>query len=239
MQLTHGGDDPLRARLGALEAANEALREQLRRRRLLTEQLRFQAFHDSLTGLANRALFTDRLAHALAARRRDPRPIGVLFLDLDDFKKVNDTYGHAAGDALLAAVGERLQACVRPADTAARLGGDEFAILLGDAVSYDGATHVAGRVIDSFQAPFELEGNEVIVHVSVGVTLSGSPDDDADSILRAADAAMYAAKHEGKNRFVRACDLGPREVADVAWGVTSPHSPDPQAAPRTMEVRSA
>jgi diguanylate cyclase (GGDEF)-like protein len=207
MQVTNGQAD-LRARLEELETANEALRAQLRLQGQLVEQLRYQAFHDSLTGLANRALFTDRLAHAVASRLRDPRPIGVLFLDLDDFKKVNDTYGHAAGDALLAAIGERLQACVRPADTAARVGGDEFAILLGDAGSYEGATHVAARVIDSFRSPFQLEGTEVAVHVCIGVALSEALYDDADNILRAADAAMYAAKRAGKNRHVRACDLG-------------------------------
>ena len=187
--------------LRSLRAENGALRRQLDAQKGLIDELRFQAFHDSLTKLANRALFADRLEHALAARRRDPRPIGVLFCDLDDFKAVNDTWGHAAGDALLAAAGDRLRECVRPGDTAARLGGDEFAILLSEVSTLDGAIHVARRIVDAFTRAFTLGDLEVYVHASVGVALSISAEEDADDIIRAADAAMYAAKRSGKNRY--------------------------------------
>jgi diguanylate cyclase (GGDEF)-like protein/PAS domain S-box-containing protein len=165
-------------------------------RRRLEEQLTHQAFHDPLTGLANRALFRDRVSHALALAQRRGNAVTVVFLDLDDFKKVNDSLGHGEGDRLLVAVAERFLACARSADTVARLGGDEFAILIEGAEGRDGITE---RLAAAMSHPFSLSGNEVRATASIGVA-SASPSDRADDLLRNADMAMYAAKRHGKGR---------------------------------------
>jgi diguanylate cyclase (GGDEF)-like protein len=164
-------------------------------------QLRHQAFHDGLTGLANRGLFQDRLAHALELHRRDLRPVSVLFLDLDDFKLVNDSLGHRAGDDLLVRVAERITGAVRTGDTAARLGGDEFAVLIednGDPVA------LASRIVEVLRTPFVLDGANVDVHASIGVFELAADDcpTTADQLLIHADTAMYAAKRSGKDRIV-------------------------------------
>jgi diguanylate cyclase (GGDEF)-like protein len=174
----------------------------------LEEEIQFRAFHDPLTELANRALFLDRLEHALA-RRGGMTSTVVLFIDLDDFKSVNDGAGHASGDKLLALTGARLSSMIRPSDTAARLGGDEFALLLEDTGPED-ARLVAERVAHSFQEPFVLEGQEVLVRASVGVAIA-SDGTNADHLLRDADLAMYAVKTSGKNGF-EICDLEMREA---------------------------
>jgi diguanylate cyclase (GGDEF)-like protein len=161
------------------------------------EQLRYQAFHDSLTGLPNRALFTERIDGALAARGGATL---VLFIDLDDFKTVNDTLGHNAGDELLVAVTERVRACVRPGDVAARLGGDEFAILLDGATDQE-AEHVAARLVDAMRSPFVLHGHETSVHASVGIASGASGARTADELLTHADVAMYSAKAGGKRQY--------------------------------------
>jgi diguanylate cyclase (GGDEF)-like protein/PAS domain S-box-containing protein len=165
-------------------------------RRRLEEQLTHQAFHDPLTGLANRALFRDRVSHALALAQRRGSPVTVLFLDLDDFKTVNDSLGHAEGDRLLMAAAERFLACARSADTVARLGGDEFAILIEGADGQDG---LSDRLAAAMSHPFSLSGNQVRVTASIGVA-SASHNDRADDLLRNADMAMYAAKRRGKGR---------------------------------------
>jgi diguanylate cyclase (GGDEF)-like protein/PAS domain S-box-containing protein len=171
-------------------------------RRALEAQLAHQAFHDPLTGLANRALFRDRLAHAIERAHRSGLPPAVLFLDLDDFKAVNDSLGHGAGDALLVSVAERLQGCVRAADTVARLGGDEFAILIEDAAPE--AEHelmeVANRALASLRQPFVVEGVEVFVGGSIGISAPGTCAASAEDVLRDADAAMYHAKNRGGGR---------------------------------------
>ncbi|HEV3402334.1 MAG TPA: diguanylate cyclase, partial [Acidimicrobiales bacterium] len=159
----------------------------------LETELRDLAWHDSLTGLANRALFTDRVNHAIARQSRLRRPLAVLFLDLDDFKSLNDTMGHAAGDVLLQGVGHRLEDCVRPGDTVARFGGDEFALLLEDA-DLLGAEAVAGRVIERLGEPFPVLGRDVRVRASVGVTTTVASQGSVDELLANADAAMYVAK---------------------------------------------
>jgi diguanylate cyclase (GGDEF)-like protein/PAS domain S-box-containing protein len=168
-------------------------------RKELERQLTHQAFHDPLTGLANRALFRDRVQHALALNRRTQQPLAVLFLDLDGFKAINDSLGHLVGDKLLGAVSRRLQASVRPGDTVARLGGDEFAVLLEDLEGLHVAQQVAARFIDEMKSAFSLKGHEVFVGASVGIALSAESD-DADELLRNADLAMYRAKALGKNR---------------------------------------
>jgi diguanylate cyclase (GGDEF)-like protein len=165
----------------------------------LKEQLKHQAFHDSLTGLANRELFTDRVEHA-AARGRGGSPIGVLFLDLDDFKTVNDSLGHAAGDQLLAAFADRLGSCLRPGDTAARLGGDEFGILLEGLTGTVDAVKVAERIAAAVVKPFRIQGKDVTIGTSIGIAMSADRDGATD-LLRYADVAMYAAKNRGKNRY--------------------------------------
>ena len=173
-------------------------------RKAFEEELEHQAFHDTLTGLPNRALFRNRVEHSLAARRRDHLPVAVLFLDIDDFKLVNDSLGHAAGDELLQEIGRRLEDCMRPVDTAARLGGDEFAILIRDSESELHSVEIAQRVMSSVSAPVALEGRDVSVGVSVGIAFSDQDmvtGRDAEELLRNADAAMYMAKEAGKGGY--------------------------------------
>ena len=166
------------------------------------EQVTHQAFHDPLTDLANRALFTERVAAALA-RRDDSgtETVAVLLLDLDDFKTVNDSLGHAAGDELLIAVAARLRSCVRPGDTLARLAGDEFAILLDDLDDERAAVAVAKRVGARLEAPFEIDEMEIAVRASIGISLGQTPDARPDDLMRDADVAMYEAKARGKGGF--------------------------------------
>jgi diguanylate cyclase (GGDEF)-like protein len=163
------------------------------------EDAMHQAFHDSLTGLPNRALFLDRLELAHARARRSGAPIAVLFMDLDSFKNVNDSLGHAAGDELLVLVAGRLRRWLRPSDTAARFGGDEFAILLEDLETTSAAQVVADRVLASLREPFAIQGQEVLVGASIGIASSAHPG--SDDLLRNADLAMYRAKGLGKGRF--------------------------------------
>lgn len=177
-------------------------------RKAFEEQLKHQAFHDPLTELANRALFRDRVEHALERQTRDGRPVSVLFMDLDDFKNINDSLGHAAGDQLLREAGERLKSCLRAADTAARLGGDEFGVLLEDAGTGGAgveAADVAARIMASLEGPFHLGRKEVFVRASIGIA-TARPDleegpQGADELLRNADVAMYMAKEAGKGRY--------------------------------------
>ncbi|MGA2011187.1 MAG: EAL domain-containing protein [Solirubrobacteraceae bacterium] len=166
------------------------------------EELRHAAFHDALTGLANRALFENRLRHALASGVRSPRSLAVLFLDLDDFKTINDSLGHAVGDTLLQSVAARIDPLVRPTDTAARLGGDEFAVLLEGVDSEAEAEEIAQRILDSLTAGFHINDRELRVTASIGISLSDETV-DADALLRNADMAMYAAKASGKNSLHR------------------------------------
>jgi diguanylate cyclase (GGDEF)-like protein/PAS domain S-box-containing protein len=172
-------------------------------RKVFEGQLVHQAFHDSITGLANRALFRDRVGHALARQVRADRVVAVLFMDVDDFKTVNDSLGHAAGDRVLAEIGRRVGGCARAGDTAARLGGDEFAILLEDA-SYDEAATVAERVLKSLDAPMHIDGKDVFARASIGIAIGDADRKGAagtEELLRNADIAMYTAKSEGKGRY--------------------------------------
>ena len=164
-------------------------------RKQLEKQLAHQAFHDPLTNLANRVLFRDRVEHALQRSVRGGGTPAVLFIDLDNFKAVNDGLGHSAGDWLLIEVSSRLQGCLRPADTVARLGGDEFAVLLDDEAA--DAEHVANRILEVFKRPFTVQGNDIVVTMSIGIA-SLQPHQGADDVLRNADLALYRAKAEGK-----------------------------------------
>jgi len=169
-------------------------------RKALEAQLTHQAFHDPLTGLSNRALFLDRVSHALTLAQRHAQTLAILFLDLDNFKTVNDSLGHSAGDRLLVAVAHRLVASVRTSDTVARLGGDEFAILIEDAVGDMSAASVAERITQALPEPFSIEGKEVFISASIGIAVAGT-EDSASDLLRNADMAMYLAKSRGRARY--------------------------------------
>ncbi|MBA3423910.1 MAG: EAL domain-containing protein, partial [Rubrobacter sp.] len=159
-----------------------------------------KAFHDNLTGLPNRDLLLDRLRQALDRSSRDRVLRAVLFLDLDNFKVINDSLGHKAGDELLKVVAGRLRACLRPADTAARLGGDEFVVLLDGVTGVGDATRVAERIAEAVVRPIELGERQVVVGASVGIALTADHESQPEVVLRNADVAMYEAKKEGKGR---------------------------------------
>jgi len=167
-------------------------------RKALLDQLAHQAFHDPLTGLANRALFRDRVMHAITLARRQGHAVTVLYLDLDDFKQINDSLGHAEGDRLLAMISARLRACARSTDTVARLGGDEFAILVEDSQSTLSAERLVERIREQMSYPFALAMGDVTISASIGSAsaLSGGMDE----VLRYADVAMYSAKRSGRGQ---------------------------------------
>jgi diguanylate cyclase (GGDEF)-like protein/PAS domain S-box-containing protein len=171
-------------------------------RRVLEDQLRHQAFHDSLTGLPNRALFDDRLKQALVRLRRHGDRIAVIFIDLDDFKTVNDSLGHAVGDELLRTTSERLEATLRAQDTAARLGGDEFAVLVEELEGDDDGGEIAERVRLALQEPVTIGRHRLTPSASIGIA-SPEPTSTTDDVLGNADVAMYVAKERGKGQVVR------------------------------------
>ena len=171
-------------------------------RKAFEEQLAHQAFHDALTGLPNRALFMERLRHALSRARRQVTTVGVIFLDLDNFKVVNDSLGHEAGDSLLVAVAERLGDCVRAGDTVARLGGDEFTILLEDLADDSQLLGLAERITQVLHTPFLVSGREIVTTGSLGIAASLGDSRLPDELLREADTAMYRAKANGKARSI-------------------------------------
>jgi diguanylate cyclase (GGDEF)-like protein/PAS domain S-box-containing protein len=162
-------------------------------------RLSFLANHDALTGLPNRILFSDRLEHAMARAHRDVLQMAILFLDLDQFKNINDTFGHTMGDSLLQSVGERLSCHIRESDTLARWGGDEFILLLEKTRSAEETALVAERILKVFSKPFRLDGHDISVTASIGISLFPEDGQDVQSLLRNADAAMYCAKDLGRN----------------------------------------
>jgi diguanylate cyclase (GGDEF)-like protein/PAS domain S-box-containing protein len=175
-------------------------------RKRLQEQLTYQAFHDPVTDLANRALFRDRVEHALSRRGEGNRLLAVLFLDLDDFKIINDTFGHAAGDRVLQTISARLRSALRVGDTVARLGGDEFAVLLEDAAHERGVSEIVAQLIEIISAPLCLDDREASVQCSIGIAVARSTSRTGeaatvDELLRNADAAMYQAKAASGNTF--------------------------------------
>jgi diguanylate cyclase (GGDEF)-like protein len=206
-RLTEGtafDDDDLRlletlANQAAVALENGQLEQSLAELSRLKEQLRYQAYHDPLTGLANRAMFAEQVERQLADLTFG-RVVAVLFLDLDDFKVVNDTLGHAAGDRLLSAVAERIKGCIRADDLAARLGGDEFALLLVDEDGLGRAKAVANRIIEALQVSFPILGQDLVVGGSIGIAVGRDPNQKTDELLRNADVAMYTAKAGGKRR---------------------------------------
>jgi len=167
----------------------------------IQERLQYLAHHDALTELPNRVLFLDRLDQALARAERRRRIVGVMFLDLDRFKNINDTLGHDVGDRFLKVMATRLKGCVREGDTVARLGGDEFAVLLEEIAEPGDAAAVADKILSAFSQPFGLEGREFSITPSIGVSLYPNDGADATALLKNADAAMYRAKDLGRNHY--------------------------------------
>ncbi len=169
----------------------------------ILERLHYLAYYDGLTGLPNRRLFLDRLSISLAQARRDGHMLAVMFIDLDHFKQINDSMGHKIGDSLLMAVTERLKACLRDGDTLARLGGDEFTVILPALSKPDAATHVARKFLASYARPVSIEGHELNITGSIGISIFPADGEDADSLLNHADIAMYQIKGSGRNGYLR------------------------------------
>lgn len=190
---------PIRDATGRVRQLQSSSRD-ITRQQEKEQSLIKQAFHDELTGLANKALLLDRMIQSFAISQRTTEASAVLFIDLDGFKTINDTLGHHVGDVALAHVAERLKAIVRPGDTLARLGGDEFVILCAGTDGARGASIVARRLLDAFLEPFVLEGHEVRLGASIGIATSNG-DDDPESVIERADTAMYEAKHRGKGQY--------------------------------------
>jgi diguanylate cyclase (GGDEF)-like protein len=169
--------------------------------RAMAEKLAHLARHDFLTGLPNPALLTERLTQAIALGRRHHKQVALLFLDLDDFKGVNDTYGHVIGDRLLQSVAARLEACVRTTDTVCRRGGDEFVILLAEIEDPQDAARVAEKVLAVLLEPHVVEGVTLQIRASIGISLYPDDGDDANDLIKNADTAMYHAKAEGLSGY--------------------------------------
>jgi diguanylate cyclase (GGDEF)-like protein/PAS domain S-box-containing protein len=176
------------------------------------EQVEYQAYHDSLTGLPNRLLFRDRISVALAHAKRTGRLSAVMFLDLDQFKLVNDTLGHTVGDRLLQAIGARLVNCVRAEDTVARMGGDEFTVLLADVADRRGAALVAQKVLEAVRHPVTIDEHELFVTTSIGISVFPDEGTDAESLLKNADRAMYRAKEVGRDNYQFASAAHPQQA---------------------------
>jgi diguanylate cyclase (GGDEF)-like protein len=190
-------------RTAELTSTNEKLRAEVDARKAAEEQLLHDALHDALTGLPNRALFMDRLAHAMAiAHRRADYLFAVLFMDLDRFKVINDSLGHLVGDQILIAFGRRLSETLRPGDTVARLGGDEFVVLLEDIRGVGNAVAIAERVQVLLAEPFPVSGHDIFATASMGVAVTAAEYETPEQVLRDADTAMYQAKGQGKARCV-------------------------------------
>ncbi|MEN6587974.1 MAG: diguanylate cyclase [Sulfuricella sp.] len=167
------------------------------------ERLHYLAYYDGLTGLPNRRLFLDRLSLSISQARRNHQQLAVMFVDLDNFKQINDTMGHRFGDALLMSVTERMKACLRDGDTLARLGGDEFTVILPTIPHADAAINVARKIIDSYAIPVFVEGNAVQITASIGISIFPEDGSDADDLLNHADIAMYKIKQTGRNGYWR------------------------------------
>ena len=203
------------------------------RRRLEEQRLVRLALHDGLTGLANRTLVQERLDEALARAARSGLPVGVVYLDLDRFKHVNDTLGHAAGDQLLVAVAERLTRVLRAGDTAGRLGGDEFLVVAGDVVDAAALGEILRRVETALATPIRVEGADVVVGASCGAVLS-RPGESPDTLVRRADAAMYAAKRSRRRSRRPAPTADPVQLTLLHEQAAVAQEPEQPAPPQTM-----
>ena len=200
--------------------------EDITERKRAEETIRRLAYHDPLTGLPNRALFNDRLEVALAHARRNREKLAVMMLDLDYFKEVNDTLGHAAGDQLLQAVGQRLTTLLRESDTICRLGGDEFLILLAGIGGADDVTKVAERILDAIRKPFQLLGQTLNITTSLGIAVYPNDGDDGNTLITHTDSAMYLAKKLGRDNHQR-YDPSEQQTRSVGTRTQSePTAPD-------------
>ncbi|EIT71091.1 MULTISPECIES: diguanylate cyclase domain-containing protein [Hydrocarboniphaga] len=207
------GKRQLRKLVTELDARNQLLEAEIIERKRAEEMVLYRATHDALTDLPNRALFMDRMDHALARADRSRQLVGLLYIDIDGFKPVNDRYGHLAGDRLLQRIAGRMRQAIRRSDTVARLGGDEFAVIVEDVNTAEQIVDLANLICEAVKQPYELEiggGEQQIVSIgaSLGVALfpehcRGMPD-RREALIRAADTAMYTAKKSGKNRVVLA-----------------------------------
>jgi two-component system, cell cycle response regulator len=200
LAVQNGAQDYLVKGQGQPELLARSIRYAMERKRA-EEHLTYLAQYDQLTGLVNRTLFRDRLIQAMARSKRLQQPLGLMLLDLDRFKAVNDTMGHAVGDQLLKDVAHRLQECVREVDTVARMGGDEFTIILEGLSCEQDITIIAQRITESLAKPFQLQEKSASIGVSIGITVYPSDDHEIDELLKHADAAMYRAKQQGGNSF--------------------------------------
>ena len=195
-----GAQDYLAKGKGQPELLARSIRYAIERKRA-EERLTYLAQYDQLTGLVNRTLFRDRLVQAMARSKRLQQCLGLMLMDLDRFKAVNDTLGHDAGDQLLKAVADRFRSCVREVDTVARMGGDEFIVILEGVSSERDITTVAQRITEAIAEPFLIGDQQVLVGVSIGITVYPQDDQPIDELLKHADASMYRAKQQGGNSF--------------------------------------
>lgn len=186
-----------------LENANRVLQEKNRRLEESEEQLRQMAHYDKLTGLANRVLFFDRLERVMVETRRSLSCFGLLFVDLDSFKAVNDTFGHETGDDLLCAVARRMEECVRASDTVARMGGDEFCVIARGTTSHDDIVTVADKIITNLSQPFDITGNICNIGASIGFAIFPDDGGTVEELINRSDSAMYNAKKGGKGSWRR------------------------------------
>ena len=206
-QRLHDLEDAVRVRTLELQERNASLQEEITERSRAEEQFRYLATHDLLTRLANRVLLYDRLKHAIEQAARHKHPVGVALIDLDDFKPVNDGLGHRVGDLLLQAVAGRLTDLMRRSDTIARMGGDEFVVVMERLVEPDEAEMIAGRLSESLQSAFDIEGHHIKIAGSIGLSVYPEDAEDAESLLKGADTAMYSAKEKGRGRWERCTNV--------------------------------
>lgn len=191
---------PVRDQAGEMLGVNVVVQEITEQKRV-EDELRFQTLHDPLTGLPNRMLFLDRLHLELGETRRNHKMLAVMFLDLDNFKNINDTLGHSIGDKLLKKVAGRLKTCIRETDTIARIGGDEFNILLADISHTEDAVPIAKKIMSLFKGPFEIDNEELYVTASIGISICPIDGESAEALVKNADIAMYHAKEQGRDNY--------------------------------------
>lgn len=207
-----GSEKAINFRAVTMESGDQfVVYEDITEQKQAEEEIRKLAYHDPLTGLPNRALFNDRLVVALANARRTKVPLAVMLLDLDRFKEVNDSLGHAVGDQLLRAVGQRLTSILRKGDTICRIGGDEFLLLLPGMARAEHAATVAERILQGIRNPFVLDGRELHVTTSLGIAVYPEDGVDGDTLIRNADIAMYGAKEAGRDNYQRSTPLRQRK----------------------------
>ena len=237
--LTHSDDDPVAIEMVKCGAQDYLIKGQSDgalilktvryaiERKLSDRHLRYLSHHDKLTGLANRELFKDRLAQAVARAERSGNLVALLFLDLDRFKSINDMLGHLVADKLLVAVAERLKTCVRNVDTIARLGGDEFTIVLEDVATPFDAELVCRKVVGALEDPLEIEDQEIYATASIGVTFFPTDATEVTGLIRNADVAMYRAKEDGRNKYhLFTADLNARAVERLSIETALRHALD-------------